>query len=418
MQCRCDSVTVTPGNATVRRNSDLAIRAAVEGFHPREVAVFVRFADRQDWERAPMQPATEQRLALRVPALRGARSAAVLRRCRRHAQRRAQRRCRRSAAHRARAADLRVSAMDRARSERRTRRSRDIRAVEGTNVKVEVFADAPLEAPALIVDGSTGELAQEGRTQHRRDRGHEARPLSDRRARRQRVRGAERRVRDRDRSRREADDRDPQARPRLARHQHRRSAGAHPRRRRFPIARRVAALLGERRRMAGRAAGRRREDQRRRVAAATWKSSALRRRRNSRKRLVPGDLVSYYAVAKDRKATVQTDLFMVQVQPFERRFLQAQGGNSDGGGMGDEQGAISERQREILLATWNLQRGDERGARSKQQLEDSAQDARGAAGDARATGAHAGSTHSRPRIARGRRAHPHVRREPGEAPRV
>ena len=90
------------------------------------------------------------------------------------------------------------------------------------------------------------------------------------------------------------------------------------------------------------------------------------------KGLVPGDLVSYYAVAKDRKATVQTDLFMVQVQPFERRFLQAQGGNSDGGGMGDEQGAISERQREILLATWNLQRSDERGARSKQQLEDSA----------------------------------------------
>src|SRR5688572_29489355 len=38
------SITVTPGNATVRRNSDLAIRAAVAGFHPREVQVFVRFA--------------------------------------------------------------------------------------------------------------------------------------------------------------------------------------------------------------------------------------------------------------------------------------------------------------------------------------------------------------------------------------
>ena len=90
------------------------------------------------------------------------------------------------------------------------------------------------------------------------------------------------------------------------------------------------------------------------------------------KRLEPGDLVSYYAVAKDRKETVQTDLFMVQVQPFERRFLQAQGGSGGGGGMADEQGAISERQREILLATWNLQRSDERGARTQQQLEDSA----------------------------------------------
>ena len=42
--------------------------------------------------------------------------------------------------------------------------SRDIRAVEGTNVKVEVVADGPLDAPALIVDGQTGELAQQGRT--------------------------------------------------------------------------------------------------------------------------------------------------------------------------------------------------------------------------------------------------------------
>ena len=40
--------------------------------------------------------------------------------------------------------------------------SRDIRAVEGTNVKVEVVADGPLDAPALIVDGRTGELTQQG----------------------------------------------------------------------------------------------------------------------------------------------------------------------------------------------------------------------------------------------------------------
>ncbi len=69
---------------------------------------------------------------------------------------------------------------------------------------------------------------------------------------------------------------------------------------------------------------------------------------------------------------MQTDLFMVQVQPFERTFKQGQGAGGGGGGMGDEQGAISERQREILLATWNLQRSDERNARSREQLEDSA----------------------------------------------
>src|SRR5690606_18230606 len=86
--------------------------------------------------------------------------------------------------------------------------------------------------------------------------------------------------------------------------------------------------------------------------------------------LAPGDLISYYAVAKDHKHSVQTDLFMVQVQPFERRFLQQNA--SGGGGMADEQGAISERQREILLATWNLQRNDQRNTRSREQLEDSA----------------------------------------------
>mgnify|MGYP001248768945 FL=1 len=69
---------------------------------------------------------------------------------------------------------------------------------------------------------------------------------------------------------------------------------------------------------------------------------------------------------------MQTDLFMVTVQPFERRFTQSSGGGGGGGGAGDEQGAISERQREILLATWNLQRSDRRETRTRQQLEENA----------------------------------------------
>src|SRR5690606_1233769 len=73
-----------------------------------------------------------------------------------------------------------------------------------------------------------------------------------------------------------------------------------------------------------------------------------------------------------RNNAVQTDLFMVTVQPFERRFTQASGGGGGGGGAGDEQGAISERQREILLATWNLQRSDRRESRTRQQLEENA----------------------------------------------
>ena len=71
--------------------------------------------------------------------------------------------------------------------------------------------------------------------------------------------------------------------------------------------------------------------------------------------LVPGDLISYYAVATDREQTASTDIFFVDVQPFDKRYSQSQmsggGGGQQGGGPGDE---ISERQREIIVSTWNL----------------------------------------------------------------
>ena len=55
----------------------------------------------------------------------------------------------------------------------------------------------------------------------------------------------------------------------------------------------------------------------------------------SDKHLTPGDIVTYYAVAKDRKQEVQTDLFLIHVQPFERRFTQGQAGGGGGGGGGE-----------------------------------------------------------------------------------
>jgi hypothetical protein len=88
--------------------------------------------------------------------------------------------------------------------------------------------------------------------------------------------------------------------------------------------------------------------------------------------LVPGDLVSYYAVTKDRNQSVQTDLFMVQVQPFERRFTEGQGGGGGAGDGGSEQTQIAERQRDILVATWNLQRAKDQQRRTPQQLKESA----------------------------------------------
>jgi len=69
--------------------------------------------------------------------------------------------------------------------------------------------------------------------------------------------------------------------------------------------------------------------------------------------LVPGDLISYYAVAEDRENSARTDMFFIDVQPFDRRYSQSQqaGGGGQQGGLQNE---VSERQREIIISTWNL----------------------------------------------------------------
>ncbi|MEM9209518.1 MAG: hypothetical protein AAGA61_09740, partial [Pseudomonadota bacterium] len=79
--------------------------------------------------------------------------------------------------------------------------------------------------------------------------------------------------------------------------------------------------------------------------------------------LVPGDLVSYYAVAEDRENSARTDIFFVDVQPFDKRYSQSQmsGGGQQGGGQ--PQNEISQRQREIIVSTWNLIREQQENKR-------------------------------------------------------
>ena len=167
MRCRCAASTVTPGDATVRRNSDLAIRAAVEGFHPREVQVFVRFAD---------QPGLGARAdAARRPIASRASSSSCTRcaaRCSTTSMRKARAAPsttwrRRSAAHRARAARRIAIRSGPGSSRRRTTNRATSAPSQARTSKSKSFADAPLDAPALIVDGTTGELVQQGRSQHR-----------------------------------------------------------------------------------------------------------------------------------------------------------------------------------------------------------------------------------------------------------
>jgi hypothetical protein len=73
--------------------------------------------------------------------------------------------------------------------------------------------------------------------------------------------------------------------------------------------------------------------------------------------LVPGDLVSVYATAKDARAESHTDMMFIQVDPFEREFSQSQqsgggGGGGGGGGQGADPGEISRREKEIVSATF------------------------------------------------------------------
>jgi len=71
--------------------------------------------------------------------------------------------------------------------------------------------------------------------------------------------------------------------------------------------------------------------------------------------LVPGDLISFYAEGNDRTQTVRTDMFFIQIQSYQRRYSQSQlSGGGGGGGGGGPQDEISNRQRQIITSTWNL----------------------------------------------------------------
>ncbi len=82
--------------------------------------------------------------------------------------------------------------------------------------------------------------------------------------------------------------------------------------------------------------------------------------------LEPGDVISYYAVARDnrngRAEEALSDIYFINVRPFRRDFRQAeqQQQQQQGGGMGEpagqDGGSLSELQREVVAASFNLLR--------------------------------------------------------------
>ncbi|UCF21278.1 MAG: hypothetical protein JSU87_07825 [Gemmatimonadota bacterium] len=74
--------------------------------------------------------------------------------------------------------------------------------------------------------------------------------------------------------------------------------------------------------------------------------------------LTPGDFISYYARASDDnrvsgRQVSTTDIYFLEIRPFEREYRQAeQAGGAGGGGAFDS--SLSQRQREIISATFKL----------------------------------------------------------------
>ncbi len=80
--------------------------------------------------------------------------------------------------------------------------------------------------------------------------------------------------------------------------------------------------------------------------------------------LQPGDFISYYARASDdnrvsgRQATT-TDIYFMEVRPFDREFRQADQSGGGGGGAGFDS-SLSQRQRDIIAATFKMVRDRQR----------------------------------------------------------
>lgn len=85
----------------------------------------------------------------------------------------------------------------------------------------------------------------------------------------------------------------------------------------------------------------------------------------------PGDVVSFFAEARDHGKSTRSALYFVDVRPFDKRYRQRADGGG-GGGSGDAGSGLelSQRQRDITAATWNLIRERDAGTRAGTDLDD------------------------------------------------
>ncbi|MBI2828870.1 MAG: hypothetical protein HYX77_06330 [Acidobacteria bacterium] len=88
----------------------------------------------------------------------------------------------------------------------------------------------------------------------------------------------------------------------------------------------------------------------------------------------PGDVVAYYARARDvsqgkRSTEARSDMFFLEVTPFEQELVASQSQGAGGGGALGNLEDLAQRQKDIVTATWNLdRRGREAGGRSDEDI--------------------------------------------------
>ena len=70
--------------------------------------------------------------------------------------------------------------------------------------------------------------------------------------------------------------------------------------------------------------------------------------------LKPGDFISYYAKARDASNEATSDIYFIEVKPFEMEYKQAQQQGGAGQGGEQDQNALSRRQKDLIAATHRL----------------------------------------------------------------
>ncbi|MET0290921.1 MAG: hypothetical protein ABW136_01065 [Steroidobacteraceae bacterium] len=361
------SLQVRPGNATVRRNQDLTVNATLQGVRAGEAKLHVRYAD-GEWEEAPMQSTTDGKFDLTLFALRDPAEYYV-------------------SAGGVKSEQYRLTLVDVPKitalrlqydypswtglPPRKQDDDGAIAAVAGTRVRIDVEADAPLDQPLLVIDEASQPLeANAGNLTVRKD-GHYRIAARF---------GDELVALTEDFPITATPDEKPTVEVvRPGRDYQANAIEEVPVRLRAADDYRVERLA-----LRYSVNGGAFQDVRVPAGVKEIDTAALLNleelgqaqpapKAGGPQGLVPGDLITYYAVARDHGQESQTDLFMVQVQPFDRRYAQGQGGGGGGGGGGgDDETGIAERQKEILLATFNLTRDAEKNGRDSERRADNA----------------------------------------------